>query len=107
MIGVPLIFFLITTSSGMGFIQYLISEICFTTGYVNFEAAQTRDAIMDRVGRMTVLCPRATHIGVVPRHIVVGVGIHHPHVWAVFQQMVAVSTRVTLREWCCWQCQRW
>ena len=73
MIGVPLVFFLMTTSWGVGFIQYLVSEVCFTTGYVTFEAAQTRDAIMDRVGRMTVLCPRATHVGVVPRDIVVGV----------------------------------
>ena len=73
MIGVPLVFFLMTTPWGLSFIQYLISEICFTTGYVDFEAAQTRDAIIDRVGRMTVLCPRATHVGVVPRNIVVGV----------------------------------
>ena len=49
----------------MGFIQYLVSEVCFT--------AQTRDAVVERIGRMTVLCPRATHVGVVPRDIVVGV----------------------------------
>ena len=73
MIGVPLVFFLMTTSWGLSFIQYLVSEVCFTTGYLNFEAAQIRDAIIDRVGRMTVLCPRATHVGVVPRNIVVGV----------------------------------
>ena len=73
MIGVPLVFFLMTTPWRLSFIQYLISEICFTTEYVDFEAAQTRDAIIDRVGRMTVLCPRATHVGVVPRNIVVGV----------------------------------
>ena len=73
MIGVPLVFLFLATPRGLGFIQYLVSEICFTTGYVNFEPTQTRDAIMHRVGRVTVLCPRATHVGVFPRHIVVGV----------------------------------
>ena len=96
MIGVPLVFFLMTTPWGMGFIQYLVSEVCFTTGYLNFKAAQTRDAVVEGIGRVTILCPRATHVGVVPRNIVVGVGIHHPHVWAVFQQMVAVSTEGVL-----------
>ena len=72
-IGVPLVFFPMTASWGLGFIQDLVSEVCFTTGYLNFEAAQTRDAVVERVGRMTVLCPRATHVGVVPRDIVVGV----------------------------------
>ena len=107
MIGVPLVFFLMTTSWGMGFIQYLVSEVCFTTGYLNFKAAQTRDAVVERIGRVTVLCPRATHVGVVPRDIVVGVRVYHPHVWATLKQVVPVSTRVTLREWCCWQFQRW
>ena len=73
MIGVPLVLFLITTSWGMGFIQYLVSEVCFTTGYLNFEAAQTRDAVVEWIGRVTVLCSRATNVGVVPRNIVVGV----------------------------------
>ena len=94
MIEVPLVFFLITTSWGVGFIQYLVSEVCFT--------AQTRDAVVERIGRMTVLCPRAIHVGVVPRDIVVGVRVHHPHMWATLKQMVHVSTRVTLWEWCCW-----
>ena len=73
MIGVPLALFLMTTSWGMGSIQYVVSEVCFTTWYLDFEAAQTRDAVVERIGRMTVLCPRATHVGVVPRDIVVGV----------------------------------
>ena len=94
MIGVPLIFFVMTTSGGVGFIQYLVSEVRFTTGYLNFKAAQTRDAVVERIGRVTVLCPRATHVGV---DIVVGVRVHHPHVWATLKQMVHVSTRVTLR----------
>ena len=88
-------------------IQYLVSEVSFTTWYLNFKATQTRDAVVERIGRVTVLCPRATHVGVVPRDIVVGVRIHHSHVWAVFEPMVPVSTRVTLWEWYCWQCQRW
>ena len=62
MIGVPLVLFLMTTSWGLGFIQYLVSEVCFTTWYLSFEAAQTRDAVVERVGRVTVLCPRATHV---------------------------------------------
>ena len=45
MIGVPLVFFLMTTSWGMGLIQYLVSEVCFTTWYLNFEAA-----VVGRVG---------------------------------------------------------
>ena len=97
MIGVSLVLFLMTPSWGMGFIQYLVSEVCFTTWYLNFEA------VVERVGRVTILCPRATHVGVVPRDIVVGVRVHHPHVWAIFKQVVHVSTRVTLRQWCCWQ----
>ena len=73
MIGVPLVLFLMTPSWGMGFIQYIVSEVCFTTWDLNFKAAQTRDAVVERVGRVTILCPRATHVGVVPRDIVVGV----------------------------------
>jgi ABC-type spermidine/putrescine transport system permease subunit II len=39
MIGVPLVFLFLATPGGLGFIQYLVSEICFTTGYVNLEPA--------------------------------------------------------------------
>ena len=52
-------------------IQYVVSEVCFTTWDLNLEATQTRDAVVERVGRVTVLCPRATHVGVVPWDIVV------------------------------------
>ena len=90
----------------LGAIQYIVSEVCFTTWDLNFEATQTRDMVVERVGRVTVLCPRATHVGVVPQDIVVCVGVHHPHVGAVFEAMVPVSTRVTLGVWCCWQWQR-
>ena len=87
-------------------IQYIVSEVCYTTWDLNFEATQTRDTVAERVDRVTVQCPRATHVGVVPRDIVVCVGVHHPHVQTVFEHVVPVSTRVTLREWCCRQWQR-
>ena len=80
MIGVPLVLFLMTAPPWrVGVIQYIVSEVCFTTWYLNFEATQTRDAVAERIGRVTVLCPRATHVGMVPRDIVVCVGVHHPH----------------------------
>ena len=60
----------------MGVIQYIVSEVCFTTWNLNLEATQTRDAVVEGLGRVTVLCLRATHVGVVPRDIVLESTIH-------------------------------
>ena len=72
MIGVPLVLFLMTPPPWRRIaIQYLVSQVSFTTWYLNLKATQIRDAIVEEVDRVLVLCPRATHVGMVPWDIVV------------------------------------
>ena len=100
MIGVPLVLLPLTPPWGLEAIQYIVSEVCFTTRDLNFEATQTGNTVVQRVSRVTVLCPRATHVGVVPWDVVVCVRVYDPYVWTVFERIVPVSTRVTLGIWC-------
>ena len=93
-----MVFFLMIPPPWRGIvIQYFLSEVCFTTWYLNLKATQTRHAVVERIGRVTVLCPRATHVGVVPRDIVVGVGVHHPHMCVTRTPVQAVQVQAYVR----------